>query len=65
MRIFNTIQMGFDSNLVSVFAYYIYLILGLDADTFSMQGGTAYFDEAENVVNQAQQSRYIGWSSTK
>lgn len=55
---------GFDSNLVSVAAYYVYLILGLDNDTFSIQGGTAYYDQAENVVNQAQQSGYIGWSST-
>lgn len=55
---------GFDSNLVSVTAYYIYLILGLDADTFSLQGGTEYYDSAENVVNQSQQSGYIGWSST-
>lgn len=55
---------GFDSNLVSVMAYYVYLTLGLDADTFSMMGGSEYYDEAENVVNQAQQSGYIGWSST-
>lgn len=55
---------GFDSNLVSVMAYYVYLILGLDADTFAFQGGTEYYDAAENVVNQAQQSGYIGWSST-
>ena len=53
---------GFDSNLVSIMAYYVYLILGLDSDTFAMNGGTEYFDAAENVVNQAQQSGYTGWS---
>ena len=55
---------GFDSNLVSVFAYYVYFILGLDADTFALNGGTAYYNTAENVVNQAQQSGYAGWMST-
>lgn len=55
---------SFDSNLVSVFAYYIYLILGLDADTFSLNEGTVYYDAAENAMNQAQQSGYSGWSST-
>ena len=55
---------GFDSNLVSVVTFYVYLILGLDADTFAMHGGTEYFDAAENVMNQAQQGGYIGWSST-
>ncbi len=55
---------NFDSNLVSVFAYYVYLILGLDADTFSLNGGTIYYDAAENAMNQAQQSGYSGWSST-
>ncbi|MCK5814635.1 MAG: DUF4835 family protein [Flavobacteriaceae bacterium] len=54
----------FDSNLISVMAYYVYLTLGLDADTFSMMGGSEYYDEAENVVSQAQQGGYIGWSST-
>ena len=53
---------GFDSNLVSIMAYYVYLILGLDSDTFAMNGGTEYYDAAENVVNQAQQSGYTGWS---
>ncbi|OIQ39174.1 MAG: hypothetical protein BM563_05020 [Bacteroidetes bacterium MedPE-SWsnd-G1] len=53
---------GFDSNLVSIMAYYVYLILGMDGDTFAMNGGTEYYDAAENVVNQAQQSGYTGWS---
>lgn len=53
---------GFDSNLVSIMAYYVYLILGLDGDTFALNGGSEYYDQAENVVNQAQQSGYTGWS---
>lgn len=55
---------GFDSNLVSVFAYYVYMILGLDADTFSSQGGSEHYSAAENAVNQAQQSGFVGWGST-
>jgi len=55
---------GFDSNLVSVLTFYAYTILGLDADTFSPKGGEMFFKKAENAVNQAQQSGYIGWNST-
>jgi|TARA_B110000037_G_scaffold47912_1_gene58689 hypothetical protein len=54
---------SFDSNLVSVFAYYVYMILGLDADTFSTNGGGQYYSSAENTVNQAQQSGFVGWDS--
>lgn len=52
---------GFDSNLIQVVAFYVYIILGVDADSFQEDGGTVYFDEAENAVNQAQQSGYKGW----
>ena len=55
---------GFDSNLVSVITYYVYMILALDSDTFAKNGGEEYFRNAENVVNQAQQGGYIGWGST-
>lgn len=54
---------GFDSNLVSIVAFYIYTILGIDGDTFAMNGGTEYYNAAENVVNQAQQGGYAGWTS--
>lgn len=52
---------GFDSNLIQIVAYYVYIILGIDADSFQEYGGSVYFDEAENAVNQAQQSGYKGW----
>lgn len=54
----------FNSNLVSVVGYYVYTILGLDADTFSEQGGTPYFQNANQVVGTAQQSSYRGWKGT-
>ncbi len=54
----------FNSNLVSVVSYYVYTILGLDADTFSEQGGTSYFQTANQIVGTAQQSSYSGWKGT-
>ncbi len=54
----------FSSNLTSVVVYYIYLILGLDFDTFSPYGGTPYFEKAEQIVNVAQDAGYTGWSSS-
>jgi len=52
---------SFDSNLVSVMVFYVYTILGMDADTFAKNGGTTYFEQAENVTNQAQQGGFAGW----
>lgn len=53
----------FDNNLTSIIAFYIYTILGIDSDTFQHEGGSVFFAEAENVVNQAQSSGYGGWNS--
>ncbi|AWX46373.1 hypothetical protein HME9304_03406 [Flagellimonas maritima] len=52
----------FDSNLVGVIAYYVYIILGLDADTFSLEGGDDMFRKAQNIVTQAQGSNFSGWN---
>lgn len=54
----------FDSNLVGVVSYYIYVMLGLDADTFSLEGGAEHFKEAQKIVTQAQGTNYKGWSQT-
>ena len=53
---------SFDSNLVGVISYYVYVILGLDADTFSLEGGNDFYRQAQNIVTQAQSSSYSGWS---
>lgn len=53
---------SFDSNLVSVLAYYAYVIIGLDADTFDYNSGKEYYQQAQEIVNVAQQSSYKGWS---
>lgn len=52
----------FESNLIAVMAYYIYVIIGLDADTFSLQGGDDYYRKAQNIVTQAQGTGAAGWS---
>ncbi len=50
------------SNLTAVFAYYAYMIIGLDNDSFSKNGGDASFQKAQNVVNNAPEGRNIsGW----
>lgn len=54
----------FGSNLVAVVSYYIYVMLGLDADTFSLEGGTEHFKDAQKIVTQAQGSNFKGWSQT-
>lgn len=54
----------FDSNLSAVITYYVYIILGIDADTFSREGGTPFFKQAQNIVGLAQGSGYLGWQQT-
>ena len=53
----------FTSNLTSMLAFYAYLIIGLDYDSFSELGGTPYFQRALAVVNNAQQSNLPGWQA--
>lgn len=54
----------FESNLVSVIAYYSYVILGLNMDTFQSFGGNAHLETAQNILNVAQQGGYKGWSQS-
>ena len=53
---------SYDSNLISILAYYSYIMIGLDADTFKMEGGKAHLDKALNVAIVAQQGGSKGWS---
>ena len=52
-----------NSNLTAVLAYYAYIIIGLDYDSFSPMGGTPYFAKAQNIVNNAQSLPDIGWKA--
>lgn len=54
---------SFIANLTSLLAYYAYVILGLDYDSYSELGGDEYFQKALNVVNNAQQSNRTGWNA--
>ncbi len=50
------------ANLTAIFAYYAYIILGFDYDSFSPKGGDAYFIRAQNIVNNAPEAKGIsGW----
>ena len=50
------------SNLSATLAYYVYMILGLDFDSYSLRGGDSYFQKAQLVVNNAPEGRDIeGW----
>ncbi len=53
---------SFDSNLISVIAFYAYVIIGLDADTYELNSGNEYYQQAQELVNIAQQSSFKGWS---
>lgn len=54
---------NFDSNLISTIVFYVYTILGVDADTFSKFGGDKELKEAQNVMLQAQQSGLASWQN--
>ena len=51
------------SNLTSVLAFYVNIILGLDFASFSDQGGIEYFVKAQNIVNNCQNAPEIGWKA--
>lgn len=51
----------YESNLVSVLAFHVYMILGLDAESFSPNGGDTYFEQAQTIVNYSQQDNFKGW----
>lgn len=51
------------SNLTAILAFYVYMILGYDYDTFSPLGGTEFFEKAQQVVNNAQNAPEKGWKA--
>lgn len=59
--IFNERQFS-GKNLIDVLSFYVYLILGYDADTFQMKGGTPWFDKAMKITQNSQNQNYAGWS---
>jgi hypothetical protein len=53
----------YTNNLTSVLAFYAYIILGIDYDSFSYLGGTEYFQKAEKILNNAQNATERGWKA--
>lgn len=51
----------FESNLISVLAFHIYMVLGLDADTFELQGGSEFLKQAQTILNYSSQEGAKGW----
>lgn len=61
-------QSTFTSNLAALMAYYCYLIIGHDMDSFAKLGGTTYFQVCENIVTSAQSAsldnaEMAGWKA--
>lgn len=52
-----------DNQLTALFAYYAYLIIGLDLDSFSPMGGSDVLEACMNLVNNAQDLNFTGWKS--
>ena len=51
------------SNLTAILNFYAYMIIALDFDTFSLHGGTPYYDKAARIVKLAQSSGETGWKA--
>jgi hypothetical protein len=55
---------GLASNLTAALAFYAYVIIGLDYNSFSLRGGDPYFQKAENIINNAPDGRdIVGWKA--
>ena len=52
---------SFESNLVSLMSFYVYIIMGINADSLRFKGGDSYFEQAQRIVNLSQQSGALGW----
>lgn len=57
--VFNETQ--FESNLISVLSFHVYMILGMDADSFELKGGDDYFKQAQTIASYSQQLSGQGW----
>lgn len=53
----------FTDNLTSLLAFYAYIMIGLDQDTYSLYGGTPMYEKAMAVVNSAQNTQFKGWQA--
>ncbi len=54
---------AYTTNLTAMLAYYAYVILALDYDSFANQGGSPILQRILNILNNSQQANYPGWNS--
>ena len=54
-------SMSIDNNIVAVIAFYANIIIGLDFDSFSLNGGKPYFAKAMEIANMVQSLNTRGW----
>lgn len=59
----NFMEEVIDNQLTALMAYYAYLIIGLDLDSFSPLGGTEILQRCMNLVNNTQNLEYTGWKA--
>ncbi|MEQ8909586.1 MAG: DUF4835 family protein [Vicingaceae bacterium] len=53
----------YNGELSAILSFYVYMILGYDYDSFSLEGGTPHFQQAQRIVNNAQSSPEKGWKA--
>lgn len=59
--VFNERQFS-GKNLIDVISFYVYLILGYDADSFQNKGGQEWFEKSKKISQNSQNQNYKGWS---
>jgi hypothetical protein len=55
-------RFSFTDNISSLLAFYAYIAIGIDYDSFSLRGGDSSFEILNNIVSNAQQSSRQGWN---
>lgn len=55
---------AYTTNLTAMLAYYAYVMLALDYDSFANQGGNPFLQRILNILNNSQQANYPGWNSS-
>ena len=54
-----------NTSLVSLICYYVFVILGVDADSFVLFGGDPYYEQARKIVDLSQTNRFSGWKQSE
>jgi hypothetical protein len=54
-----------NTTIVSLISYYVFVILGVDADSFALFGGDPYYEQARKIVDLSQTNRFSGWKQSE